>query len=143
MPEFIKLDIYESIKNLEEGQTIELKDVFIGTEKELKPRLILTKLNKYQTEKRGTFNPRSINWNCLNTYITNVNDSILSTEEIHLFYSLRWQVKLMFKIWKSLFKIHEVKRVKIQRFKCFFYGRLIALLFSSNIVYLYNFTIFN
>ena len=41
----------------------------------------------------------------------------------------------MFKIWKSVFKIHQVKKVKIQRFKCFLYGRLIALLFSSNIVY--------
>jgi hypothetical protein len=41
----------------------------------------------------------------------------------------------LFKIWKSIFKIHQVKKVKIQRFKCFLYGRLIALLFSSNIVY--------
>ncbi|MGL5801778.1 MAG: IS4 family transposase [Cetobacterium sp.] len=145
--EFIKVDIYESIKNLREGETIELKDVFIGSEKELKPRLILTKLDKAQTEKRankllknvkkkrGTFNERSISWNCLNAYITNIDDSTLATEEIHLFYSLRWQVELMFKIWKSIFKIHQVKKVKIQRFKCFLYGRLIALLFSSNIVY--------
>ena len=145
--EFIKVDIYESIKNLKEGETIELKDVFIGSEKELKPRLILTKLDKAQTEKRankllknvkkkrGTFNLQSISWNCLNAYITNVEDNILTSEEIHLFYSLRWQVELMFKIWKSIFKIHQVKKVKIQRFKCFLYGRLIALLFSSNIVY--------
>lgn len=51
--EFIKVDIYESIKNLREGETIELKDIFIGSEKELKPRLILTKLDKEQTEKRA------------------------------------------------------------------------------------------
>lgn len=93
--EFIKLDIYEYIKNLKEGETLELKNIFIGTEKELKPRLILTKLDKKQTDKRadnllknvkkkrGTFNPRSISWNCINAYITNVNDSILTTEEIH------------------------------------------------------------
>ena len=145
--EFIKVDIYESIKNLKEGQTIELKDIFIGTEKELKPRLILTKLDKNQTKKRAdkllknvkkkraTFNPRSISWSGLNAYITNVEENILTTEEIHLFYSLRWQVELMFKIWKSIFKIHQVKKVKIQRFKCFLYGRLIALLLSTNIVY--------
>ncbi|MGL5574821.1 MAG: transposase [Sarcina sp.] len=34
---FIEVDIYKSIKNLKEGQTIKLKDIFIGTEKELKP----------------------------------------------------------------------------------------------------------
>lgn len=125
----------------------ELNDVYIGAEKELKPRLIITKLSKEQTEKRaskliastkkkrGTLNSRSVSWNCLNAYITNVEDSILKTEEIHLFYSLRWQVELMFKIWKSIFKIDQVKKVKIQRFKCFLYGRLIALLLSSSIVF--------
>lgn len=41
----------------------------------------------------------------------------------------------MFKIWKSIFKINQVKKVKIERFKCFLYGRLIALLLSSSIVF--------
>lgn len=145
--EFIKTDIYKFIEELEDGQTIELNDVYIGSAKELKPRLIITKLSKEQTEKRaskliastkkkrGTLNSRSVSWNCLNAYITNVEDSILKTEEIHLFYSLRWQVELMFKVWKSIFKIDQVKKVKIQRFKCFLYGRLIALLLSSSIVF--------
>ncbi|MPN12630.1 hypothetical protein SDC9_159948 [bioreactor metagenome] len=41
----------------------------------------------------------------------------------------------MFKVWKSIFKINQVKKVKIERFKCFLYGRLIALLLSSSIVF--------
>jgi len=41
----------------------------------------------------------------------------------------------MFKVWKSIFKISHVKKVKIERFKCFLYGRLIALLLSSSIVF--------
>ena len=41
----------------------------------------------------------------------------------------------MFKIWKSIFNINNVKNVKIERFKCFLYGRLIALLLSSSIVF--------
>lgn len=40
----------------------------------------------------------------------------------------------MFKVWKSIFKISQVKNVKMERFKCFLYGRLIALLLSSSIV---------
>ncbi|WP_410506396.1 transposase [Haloimpatiens sp. FM7315] len=54
---------------------------------------------------------------------------------MHALYSLRWQIELMFKIWKSIFKIHKVKKSKIERFKCFLYGRLIALLISSSIVF--------
>ncbi|MGL5036460.1 MAG: transposase [Aeromonas sp.] len=145
--EFIKMDIYKFIEELDDGQTIELNNIYIGAKKELKPRLIIAKLSADQTEKRanklmantkkqrGTISERSVSWNSLNAYITNVEDSILNTEEIHLFYSLRWQVELMFKVWKSIFKINLVKKVKIQRFKCFLYGRLIALLLSSSIVF--------
>lgn len=46
-----------------------------------------------------------------------------------------WQIEIMFKIWKSIFNIDNVKNVKIERFKCFLYGRLIALLLSSSIVF--------
>lgn len=59
----------------------------------------------------------------------------LSTQQIHDVYSLLWQIEIMFKIWKSIFNIDNVKNVKIERFKCFLYGRLIALLLSSSIVF--------
>jgi hypothetical protein len=62
-------------------------------------------------------------------------EKILTTEEIHDVYSLRWQIEIMFKIWKSIFNIDNVKPVKIERFKCFLYGRLIALILSSTIVF--------
>lgn len=41
----------------------------------------------------------------------------------------------MFNIWKSIFNIDNVKPIKIERFKCFLYGRLISLLLSSAIVF--------
>ncbi|MPQ45058.1 IS4 family transposase, partial [Clostridium tarantellae] len=104
--EFIKMDIYKFIEELDEGETIELNNVYIGSQKKLKPRLVITKLSKKYKEQRtnrlmanaqkhrGTVNSRSTSWNELNAYITNVKDSILKTEEIHLFYSLRWQIEL-------------------------------------------------
>ena len=145
--EYIKIDIFELIKPLAYGETIELKDIYIGSKKELKTRLIITKLTEENKKKReikhlkavkrnrGTINDRSIAWNGINTYITNIPEKILSKEEIHDVYSLRWQVEIMFKIWKSIFNIDNVKPVKIERFKCFLYGRLISLLFSSIIVF--------
>jgi hypothetical protein len=41
----------------------------------------------------------------------------------------------MFKIWKSLFKIHEVRKAGLERIECFIYGRLIMLLLASTIVF--------
>lgn len=145
--EYIKIDIFEIIKPLADGETIEIKDIYIGSKKELKSRLIITKLSEENKQKRkikhlsavrrdrGKINDRSLAWTEINVYITNVSENILATEQIHHVYSLRWQVEIMFKIWKSIFNIDNVKNVKMERFKCFLYGRLIALLLSSSIVF--------
>ncbi len=145
--EYIKIDIFEIIKPLADGETIEIKDIYIGSKKELKSRLIITKLSEENKQKRkikhlsavrrdrGKINDRSLAWTEINVYITNVSENILATEQIHDVYSLRWQVEIMFKIWKSIFNIDNVKNVKMERFKCFLYGRLIALLISSSIVF--------
>ena len=50
--EYIKIDIFELIKPLADGQTIELKDTYIGSKKELKSRLIITKLSEENKGKR-------------------------------------------------------------------------------------------
>ena len=41
----------------------------------------------------------------------------------------------MFKIWKSIFHLSKVKPVKIERFKCQLYGKLILLVLSSVILF--------
>lgn len=145
--EYIKIDILELAKPLAQGETIELKDIYIGSKKELKSRLIVTKLteeNKIKREithqenikkKRGTLKQSRIDFNSINAYITNVSSEVLTDTQVHDLYTLRWQIEIMFKVWKSIFKISQVKKVKIERFKCFLYGRLIALLLSSSIVF--------
>lgn len=140
-----KVDIQEIAEPLAEGETIEIPDIYIGKDK-LKTKLILTKLTQeckinrekkfFKDVKKGkkTLSDKNVFWNNINIYITNIPKSILSKEQIHDIYSLRWQVELMFKIWKSIFKIHDVKKVKLERFQCFLYGRLISLLLTSSIV---------
>jgi hypothetical protein len=48
---------------------------------------------------------------------------------------MRWQVEIIFKTWKSIFHIHGVKPVKIERFQCQLYGKLILLLLSSAVMF--------
>ena len=144
---YIKIDIQEIVKPLTEGETIEIKDIYLGQNKDLKSRLIVTKLteeNKRQKQTkhikeikkgRGSLSERSVAWNSFNVYVTNTNTDMLRPEQVHHVYSLRWQIELMFKIRKSIFKINNVKKLKIERFKCFLYGRLISLLLSSIVVF--------
>lgn len=145
--EYIKIDIFELIKPLASGQTIELKDIYIGSKKHIKTRLIITKLSEENKKKRndklvrdmkrarGNINERSLAWNQVNVYITNAPKEGLAIEDVHHTYSLRWQIEIMFKVWKSIFNINAVKPMKIERFLCFLYGRLISLILSSSIVF--------
>ena len=146
---YLPIDIKELTEPLAEGETIELDDIYIGntTKNRTKFRLILTKLTEECKLKKEIHNKNSndrsatkfINenkwWLGVNCYMTNVPKEVLSKDKIYEIYSLRWQVELMFKIWKSLFKIDEVKKAGLQRILCFIYGRLIMLLLTSSIVF--------
>ena len=65
-----------------------------------------------------------------NIYITNVGADILSASKIRKTYYLRWQIELVFKTWKSFFRINEVKRVKRERLECQILGRLLWILIN-------------
>jgi len=68
-----------------------------------------------------------------NLYLTNAGADKLGDEVVRLIYSLRWQIELLFKIWKSLLFIEHTKGMNIFRFECFLYGRLIFILLSTEL----------
>jgi hypothetical protein len=72
-----------------------------------------------------------------NVFISNIGEDV-SDQELLQLYSLRWQIELIFKVWKSVFKIHEVGHTNIFRFECYLYGRLIALCLGQNIQNLFK-----
>lgn len=60
-------------------------------------------------------------------YITNAGKEILKTESVSLVYSIRWQIELVFKAWKSYHGLEELKGERSERIECFIYGRLIMM----------------
>jgi hypothetical protein len=147
---YSKIDLTEYSSSLKEGETIEIPEVYLGAKEKLKTRIIVTKLTEENKEKKlealiknckrkcKKVTDLAIKSSAINVYVTNIKDHILSTEIIHEIYSLRWQVEIMFKIWKSVFQIHISKPVKIERFNCHLYGKLIALLLSTVVVFTYR-----
>ncbi len=71
----------------------------------------------------------------LNLYVTNTNAEQVSTQNIWDFYRLRWQIELVFKIWKSFCKIDKVKKVQIYRLQCYIYSKLIFILLGWQILW--------
>lgn len=69
----------------------------------------------------------------LNIMVTNVPREVLAAENIWTVYSLRWQIELLFKVWKSQITINEFTTGKIERFECQLYGKLIWIILNLNI----------
>ncbi len=70
-----------------------------------------------------------------NLFITNGAKDVIPIDKVYLFYKLRWQIELMFKIWKSLCNIDKVKKVKRHRLECYIYSRLIFIVFAWQIIW--------
>jgi hypothetical protein len=144
---YIKLDLAEVMDEMEEGEIREIADIYVTAKKHKIPRLILYKLTPDQIKKREkkrekTEKKRGVKLSHptkklfkLNMFISNIPYESVPKEEIHLFYSLRWQIEILFKTWKSLFQIHKVKKMKRERFECHLYGTLISLLISSTLAF--------
>ncbi len=69
----------------------------------------------------------------LNIYITNTDKETIKPEHIAQLYSLRWQIELIFKTWKSLCNIDKTKAVKLHRFECTLLAGLIWILANWNV----------
>jgi len=77
-----------------------------------------------------------------NLMITNTDSTLLNPQLAYTLYKIRWQIELIFKIWKSIANIHEVKKVKKHRLECYIYAKLIFIimgwqLFWSISIYLF------
>ncbi len=67
-------------------------------------------------------------WNVL---ITNTPPALLSLEEALVVMRLRWQIELLFKLWKSHGKVAEWRTAKPARILCEVYAKLLALVFQQ------------
>ncbi len=141
--DFGKMQKYLKRKKLD---SIE-KDVYIGADKSLKTRMIIELLPKEQSEIRlrkanGAARKKGRELSekykahiCLNVYITNIPPEKLPINKVRSLYRLRWQVELVFKVWKSVGEIHKVKKLKIERFETMLYAKLIWIMLNWSILW--------
>jgi len=71
-----------------------------------------------------------------NLFITNGSSVDVPLKKVYQFYKLRWQIELMFKVWKSLCAIHDVKKVNRYRLECYIYSRLIFIVLAWQVIWI-------
>ncbi|PEK31403.1 IS4 family transposase, partial [Bacillus pseudomycoides] len=115
--EYIQIDVKQILKQLQPGETFELKNAYISDKQQLFARVIFNRLTEKQLQKRQakiaekeksqnrTYSEKSKMVAGLNVYVTNTPWEWVPMEQVHELYTLRWQIEIVFKTWKSLFKI--------------------------------------
>ena len=68
-----------------------------------------------------------------NVFITNATENQLDAQAIINLYRIRWQVELMFKVWKSLLAVHEVKTAKMERMESMLLAKFIWIVINCKV----------
>ncbi len=139
---YTRVHMLNEIQDLERGCSKEWPIMYIGRHKKMPMRCIVYRQTEEQeaahkkqmARKRQKKSKQISKTNMLalagvTIYLTNLPETV-SVQEIGRLYSLRWQIELLFKTWKSHLKIHQIKNVKIERWLCHFYTQCIVLLLS-------------
>ena len=124
------------------------KEVYLGSEEKLRTRLILylmpekevaRRIRKAeQNNKKKCRKPLSKEYKArasLNLFITNADREQIPTVKAWSFYRLRWQIELIFKIWKSICNLEKVKKVKKSRLECYIYSKLIMIILGWQVLW--------
>ena len=71
----------------------------------------------------------------LNLFITSAPEEMISLDTAWKIYTLRWQIELSFKTWKSLWKIDKIKKVKLERLQCYIWAKLFIIITSWRLLW--------
>jgi hypothetical protein len=87
--------------------------------------------NKSSNRKLGTDALESIG---LNLFVTNIEQSKCNAEAIYELYTLRWQIELIFKTWKSVMQLHKIQSMNAVRLECIILVKLLWVMLNWSIL---------
>ncbi|MFN6944956.1 MAG: IS4 family transposase [Cytophagaceae bacterium] len=131
-------DIIEKLKTQKE-KYLDL-DVFVGKEALSPVRLVANLLTEEQAKKR--LKKKSANRKLgedalesigLNLFVTNVEREKCDAEAVYELYTLRWQIELVFKTWKSVIKLHKIHSMNATRLECIILIKLLWVMLNWSI----------
>lgn len=130
------------VKNIETNQNHSFDEwIYIGKHQKHPVRLIAWVLPQEEQQKRlrrkqskkGNIRKEDLIWSKLNMFITNIGKDIMDIQQIYHLYKIRWQIELMFKVWKSILNINISRKMKTSRLKCYLYSKFIWVLICWDI----------
>jgi hypothetical protein len=126
------------------------KNVFMGKDDKLSTRLVIElmpdqvyeqrvrKVKAHNHKKGYKTSTGFLDRSRFNLFVTNAGEDMLSATSIPLFYKVRWQIELIFKIWKSTYGIQATRKMKFERFLCQLFSKLLLIMINWEIVLAYR-----
>jgi hypothetical protein len=122
------------------------KNVFIGNEPKIPVRLIIDllpeeiyrqRVRKADKKRKSQGYSSSEKFKLMSRFsliITNVTEDVLPVEIIPAIYKTRWQIELIFKIWKSILGVDHIRNMKYTRWLCILYFKLLMMIVNWSII---------
>jgi hypothetical protein len=134
------LERFDLLAHLRKSQDDQLElTLRVGCKVELLCRVLVLRLPaevvaqrrrkaKADARRKGrTLSAEKLAWLAWNVYITNVPVTMLTLRQAVLIYTLRWQIELLFRLWKSEAEFDHVAGRLRERVLCEIYAKLMAM----------------
>jgi len=141
-----RLDLGKLARDMKKNHITSIdKKVIIGTKKPVEVRIIISlapeevkqeRIRKTNKQNKSCGNKTSKEFKqyaAFNIFITNVDADILSSDQVMKLYRVRWQIELIFKTWKSYYKLNCIKTCNCYRTLCYLYACLLLILINLEI----------
>lgn len=140
------IDILEFVKKLPKQISGGEQLVYLGRKAKVQVRLVYYRVPKKIAEERRrkakkaakkrqkSCSQRSLDLLSWTFFITNAPDIFLNLEQVAEVYRVRWQIEIIFKVWKSEMDWDFMGKWRVERILAQFYGRCLALLIFHSLV---------
>lgn len=136
------------LKHLKKYQTMDC-DVLVSAACKIKMRIVAIPLDSEITQRRiqKAKTDRSVKTNHSSQYyellgwaiyITNTSPKMIPANLISTIYSIRWKIEIIFKVWKSYFRIAQIQKASTHYVQCFIYAKLILIILINHSYILIN-----
>ena len=99
------------------------------------PQEVADQRRRKAKEKARTYgrtpSPKHLAWMDWSIFVTNVPMGMLSLEQITLLYHVRWQIELLFKLWKSYCGLNRVAGLRQERVLVELYAKMIGIVLTN------------
>lgn len=144
------IKIVDWLNRLPQEITYGEMNLLLGYSRKLPVRVVYYRLPDHVAQERRrkakqkaresgkTCTQRALDWLDWLIFVTNAPPTLLSIEQVAVVYRVRWQIEILFKVWKQEINWDVMGHWRVERVLCQFFARCLALLLFHRLLEKYQ-----